>query len=56
VQVISLSYKGDYYTNNNYITFTLSGGNSGNYKLEGLNGDEVISASGMSVSLNSGLN
>ena len=56
VQVISLSYKGDYYTNSNYITFTLSGGNSGNYKLEGLNGDEVISASGMSVSLSSGLN
>lgn len=57
IQVISLTYTGsEYYTNGTQVTFTLKGGSATNYKLEGLNGSETLTASGMSVALNPGLN
>ena len=56
IQVISLSYAGAFYTNGSQITFTLNGGNTNNYVLEGKNGDDDIISSGMTVQLNPGLN
>ena len=56
LQVISLEYKSNnYYTNNSSITFTVQGG-TGDYKLQGLNGGEEITSTGLTVSLNPGLN
>ena len=41
-QVISLQYKGQYIVNNNNVSFTLIGGTSSNYHLEGYNGTNKI--------------
>lgn len=41
-QVISLQYKGQYIVNNNNVSFTLIGGTSSNYHLEGYNGANKI--------------
>ena len=59
IQVISLSYSGNYYTSGSQVTFTLNGGNSNNYILEGFNGEAALTTSdisGMTVALNPGLN